>query len=185
VNARGEACRVAGPQQRLNCNASVLLQGIDHYIVKSYESRGIEFDRMLLWEAEQVGGETIFQYVPKRWYHAYQFFNIKVGMDANAEEHPLNVLKAVHSAPSFVAIKVDIDTPDVENLVISTLIQRRAEYPSIAAGQMELLFEQHVHFTPMVLNWRNSALLSNKTLADSYNIFFKMRTIGIRAHGWV
>ena len=77
-------------------------QGQDHFILREYENKGLTFDRMLLWEAEQVGGEVIFRHVPKRWHYAYQFFNVPVTGDVSAPEHPLNVLEKVHKDASFM-----------------------------------------------------------------------------------
>ena len=161
------------------------MQGQNHYILRTYESNGISFDRMLLWEAEQVGGEVIMKFVPKRWYHAYQFFNVLVSTDVDANDHPLNLLKTVHSTPSFLAIKIDIDHAEIENKVLDTFIERGKQFPAVGSGQMELIFEQHVAFEPMLLWWGDSGRQSGKTIADSYNVFLEMRRMGIRSHGWI
>ena len=163
----------------------LLLQGRDHYILRSYESNGISFDRMLLWEAKQVGGDIIMESVPKRWYHAYQFFNVLVSTDVDAEDHPLNLLKTVHDTASFLAIKIDIDHAEIENKVLNTFIERGNEFSAVDAGQVELMFEQHVAFEPMLRYWKDSGRQSGKTLADSYRIFLEMRRMGIRSHGWI
>lgn len=156
-----------------------------HYLIKQYEKAGVDFNRMLLWEAAQVTGETIFQTVPERWHHAYQFFDIPVTADVQSPAHPLQVLKKAHPGSGFVAFKLDIDHNEIENTVADKLIEWHTDFPAINAGQFEFYFEQHVDFSPMRRWWGSTARQSGRTLGDSYELFLKMRRLGIRAHGWI
>ena len=65
------------------------MQGETHYLVRQYEKQGIEFNRMLMWEAKQVTGDVIFKTVPERWYHAYQYFNQPISTNVTSDAHPL------------------------------------------------------------------------------------------------
>lgn len=66
-----------------------VLQGETHFLIREYERQGIEFSHMLMWEAKQVTGDTIFSTVPDRWYHAYQYFNVPVSTEVASQTHPL------------------------------------------------------------------------------------------------
>ena len=83
------------------------------------------------------------------------------------------------------ALKIDIDTPSIENAVVEEFLRRAPHYPAVRAGQAELFFEQHVLFQPMVKHWKRSALSSKKSLADTYALLLKLRQMGVRSHGWV
>jgi hypothetical protein len=161
------------------------LQASPHHLIKGYERAGVNFDRILGWEAAQVGGNTIFAQVPERWYHAYQFFDIPVTTDVNSEGHPLQVLKKVHPGSGFVAFKLDIDHNEIENTVANKIIEWHDQFPSIQAGQFEFFFEQHVDLKPMRYWWKKTATESGRTLGDTYELYLKMRKLGIRAHGWI
>lgn len=65
------------------------VQGATHFLISEYEKQGVEFDRILMWEAKPITGETIFRTVPPRWYHAYQYFNVPVSTNVTSPDHPL------------------------------------------------------------------------------------------------
>lgn len=163
------------------------LQGETHHLIRTYEAQGIDFDRMLLWEGKPVTGEVIFESVPEHWYHAYQYFNVYVSANTSSEAHPLQVLQSVHPGTGFVAFKLDIDHSEVENAIADTLLKNHDLFPAIKAGQFEFFFEQHVQLDLMHKYWGgpDNAIDESKTLADSYELFLKMRKLGIRAHGWI
>ena len=176
----------SGTSVLIDLGAAVRPQGRPFFLLSAYEYRGVLFDRILLWEAEQATGSVIFSKVPKRWFHAYQFFNVPVTLNSGDDDYPLNVLNKVATKNSFVAIKIDIDHSLLENAVIAQVQQRGLEgsLPFIQSGHMELFYEHHVN-TPLMLPWwLDSGKLSNLTLLDSYNMFSQMRKQGIRAHGW-
>ena len=68
------------------------MQGATHFLIKEYEKQGVQFDRMLLWEALPITGPQIFRTVPDEWYSAYQYFNVPVTTDVTSPKHPLQVL---------------------------------------------------------------------------------------------
>lgn len=84
-----------------------------------------------------------------------------------------------------MSFKLDIDQNEIENTVAQTIIASHAQYPSIAAGQFEFFFEQHVDLPMMRPYWKKTATESGCTVGDSYKLFLQMRKLGIRAHGWV
>ena len=97
----------------------------------------------------------------------------------------LQVLKRVHPGTGFVAFKMDIDQNEIENTVVDKLIEWHEQFPCVKAGQMEFFFEQHVDLPIMRIHWKATATESGKKLSDTYELFLKMRKLGIRAHGWI
>ena len=79
------------------------VQGATHFLISEYEKQGVEFDRILMWEAKPITGETIFRTVPPRWYHAYQYFNVPVSTNVTSETHPLQVQCYFTSLPCIRA----------------------------------------------------------------------------------
>lgn len=154
-------------------------------IPKTYERNGIDFNRMLLWEAKQINGNEIFSKVPAEWYPAFQYFDIPVTSDVSSLTHPLHILKEVHPGTGFIGFKLDIDHNVIESDIATALVNNHADFPAIRAGQFEFFFEHHVDFQPMRQYWKGTATNSGMVLGDSYALFLTMRKLGIRAHSWV
>ena len=146
------------------------------FFFEGYERNGIHFDRALLWEADTHAPGDIFKVVPKRLFHAYQYFNIPASVELK-EDHPLLILKRIAKKDDFVALKIDIDNALIENEIVKYFLNN-ADVLSLVD---EFFFEHHVSFGPMLRYWGSVA----GDLSESYDMFFKLRNKGIRAHGWV
>jgi len=150
------------------------------WLLSQYAARGIQFDRIFMWEAIAHNPRDVFEHVPKSIMHAYQYFNIPAPPDPNDASNPLNILRKIAKTKDFVALKIDIDNFEVE----SRFIQQILADDMLAALIDELLYEHHVQFEPLVsCCWKETAD-NRTTLADSYSLFHELRTRGIRAHGW-
>ena len=97
----------------------------------------------------------------------------------------VQILQHAHPGSGFVAFKLDIDQNEIENTVAQTLIHWHDQYPSVKAGQFEFFFEQHVDLPMMREYWKTTATESGRKIGESYELFLKLRKLGIRAHGWV
>jgi hypothetical protein len=75
-----------------------------------------------------------------------------------------------------VIIKLDIDTPILENELLNQILND----PSISSLIDEMFFEMHVGVNEMRLYWGNQP----GELKDTYVIFTKLRQLGIRMHSW-
>ena len=117
--------------------------------------------------------------MPSRLLLRYHYFNVPAPTDPQDAANPLNMIKSLATADDYVALKIDIDNTDVEMQFVRQLLGD----PVAAALVDELFFEHHVNFLPMMKNWKNPHEVM--TLKDSYDIFVKLRNMGIRAHGWV
>jgi hypothetical protein len=58
---------------------------------RQYDQRGIQMDRLLLWEAAPINPpSTIFSELPKELFHKYQYFNIPAITDYTDASHPVS-----------------------------------------------------------------------------------------------
>jgi hypothetical protein len=67
-----------------------------------------------------------------------------------------------------------------ENAILKNL----SEDPAASALVDEFFLEYHVNFQPMLGYWAGT-VDPNKTLADAFLLFLKLRQQGWRAHSWV
>lgn len=89
------------------------------------------------------------------------------------------MLKDVSKPDDYVVVKLDIDNSLVELEFVKQLLNRTDLHLLID----EFFFEHHVNFQPMNPSWGTHKEVQQ--LADSYEIFKRLRQVGIRAHGWV
>lgn len=151
------------------------------WFVRSYQARGIDMDRLLLWEAAPVSPPSaIFAELPKELFHKYQYFNIPAGTDYSDASHPVRMLKAIAQPADFVCFKLDIDNHKAESSILSDL----SGDPAAAALVDEFFLEYHVNFQPMMQYWAGTVDPS-KSLADAFKLFHELRQKGWRAHSWV
>ncbi|KAF6252644.1 hypothetical protein COO60DRAFT_505144 [Scenedesmus sp. NREL 46B-D3] len=151
------------------------------WFVRSYQARGIDMDRLLLWEAAPINPPShIFAELPKEMFHKYQYFNIPAITDYTDASHPVRMLKAIAQPADFVAFKLDIDNYAAEYAILKVLM----EDPAAHALVDEFFLEFHVNFQPM-LPWWGNTVDAMKSLADAFKLFLELRQQGWRAHSWV
>ena len=118
-------------------------------------------------------------------WHKYQYFNWPASSNSSDPSSPLNILKKIAQTGDFVVLKLDIDTPEVEMVILRELMND----PDLLELVDEFFFEYHVLFKPMNMDWFGSENPSPRptsdTLADSYKVFRTLREKGVRAHSWV
>lgn len=132
------------------------------YFYESYGRLGTLFDRYIAWEANPVDPNQLFAAVPDYLFASYQYFNVPVDKNASSPKFPVNVLRSVASTRDFVSLKLDIDNSDVENVIVSELLQ-----PDNAALLDEFFWEQH-----------------EGSIRDQYDRLLRLRKMGVRAHAW-
>jgi hypothetical protein len=150
------------------------------WFVDQFSSRGINFDRILAWEAKPMSDEKIYEAVPPKVVNKLTYFNIPADPSPGAKHNPLRILSEITHPDDFVVLKIDIDRSEIEVPLIHQIIKQA----SIHTRVDELYFEHHVSRSPM--HWRGwGKSVGNATLPDSYRLFSKLRSLGIRAHSWV
>jgi hypothetical protein len=79
-------------------------------------------------------------------------------------------------------VSQDIDNWSIEGALMKALFAD----PEALALIDEFYHEDHVNFSEMLVWWAwNKQFDPDKSLADSYQYFLKLRQLGIRAHAWV
>ena len=91
----------------------------------------------------------------------------------------LQMLQLEANPDDFVVVKLDIDTPAIEQTIIATITQR----PDLAALIDELFFEYHFHFDGLNFGWGHvpESISVDAALATMH----RLRELGIRAHFWI
>eukprot|EP00316_Scyphosphaera_apsteinii_P005789 CAMPEP_0119303802 /NCGR_PEP_ID=MMETSP1333-20130426/5183_1 /TAXON_ID=418940 /ORGANISM="Scyphosphaera apsteinii, Strain RCC1455" /LENGTH=271 /DNA_ID=CAMNT_0007306569 /DNA_START=1 /DNA_END=813 /DNA_ORIENTATION=+ len=151
------------------------------WLVQGYKRRGLLFDRIFAWEATPHTTSEIFYGLPAQALDAISYFNVPVDPTPGAKHNPLRTLLAVASENDFVVLKIDIDVNPVEEALMEQVLGSKA----LLAAIDEIYFEHHVRPSPMWhKGWHKTTKPTNKSLADSYQLFTTLRQAGIRAHAW-
>ena len=170
------------------------------YFLAEYSKRGIDFDRILAWEAINSTDAEIRRGMPprlKRGLNIFRepplgfdiesattlsYFNYPVSAEPGSASNPLTLLGSAASVFDFVVIKLDIDAPLIER----ALVQQILTTPAISDLIDEIYWEHHVLRSPMMhQGWQYMVPQPAETLQDSHRIFGELRQLGIRAHSWV
>ena len=154
------------------------------WFVENYRRKGIEFDHIYGWEAETIDPLEQWNSVPPEIMRKTSWYNIAASSEKENPNNPWTFVREIAKAEDFVAVKIDIDTPEIEIELVSQLL----EDPILLNLVDELYFEHHVHGSPMQYQgWgdlRNQNV-SHPGVEDSYKIFKTLRERGVRAHSWV
>lgn len=165
--------------------ASTYLRGAggasQSWFIEQFRKREIYFDRIFAWEAAPMPDESIFETVPAKIVNNLTYFNLPADSTPGAKHNPLRILAEVTRPNDFVVLKIDIDTSAVEIPLIMQIIENSAMYKRVD----ELYFEHHVSKSPMQWRGWGDTDCGNETLPGSYELFSKLRGLGIRAHSWV
>ena len=154
------------------------------WFVNKYRSRGIEFDRIIGWEAAPTDSSEQWGSVPADVKRITSWFNIPVKTEIDSADNPFTFIKHLTEPEDFVVFKLDIDTPVVE----MELVKQFMEDSTLITLIDEFYFEHHVSGSPMQWHgWGDLQGLKTpmRQLADSYELFASLRHRGVRAHSWV
>ncbi len=151
------------------------------WFVNAYRVRGIQFDRLFAWEAKQHTDATIYATMPAPIVDRVSYYNLPANATPGAKHNPWRTLRAVATPADFVVVKIDIDNTPVEEALLEQLLADRA----LSGLVDELYFEHHVLNTPMWHYGWKAGTVTTHTLVHSYELFSKLRELGIRAHSWV
>lgn len=144
------------------------------WLYEHYRNFGLQFDRIIAYEAAPLDAKTAWEQLPEDVFPVYSFIN--TGCTASGILNPWKTLKRLARKEDHVIVKVDIDTFDLENLLMNEALNDSSIYSLID----ELFFEHHVSVKEMLAYWRPPP----GSLRDSYILFTKLRQLGIRMHSW-
>ncbi|KAI9018360.1 hypothetical protein DFJ74DRAFT_644472 [Hyaloraphidium curvatum] len=143
-----------------------------------YRDRGLKFSRMFLWEAGKLDPVPLFAQFPEDVRPFVHYYNIPVDRESNGMFNSFNAILATATEKDYVVVKLDIDNAAVEDAVASQLMGS----PQLASLVDEFYYEHHTNYNPMAQRWGCDERCPR--LSVSYNIFTKLRGLGIRAHSW-
>lgn len=139
-----------------------------------FRSKSLSFDRIIAFEASQYAPKSYWNQIPDDVMGKLTFIN--TGVETSGKLNPWNILKTIAKPEDYVIIKLDIDTSPLEMALCNQIVNDR----SISSLIDEMFFEMHVTVKEMAPYWGNPP----GELKDTYNLFRKMRELGIRMHSW-
>lgn len=154
------------------------------FFLGTYKKKGITFDEVYVWEINKQGVESYWQGVDPAtrafWAPRLTFYDgVGVTAEIGSNNNPVSLIYKNCAPNDFCAFKLDIDTPSVE----FALVQQLLNTPNETTAKLdEMFFEHHVHGLMQANGWGNGV---QGTYQDSYNIFSRLRHLGVRAHSWV
>lgn len=154
------------------------------WFVNTYRARGIEFDRIIGWEARPMDPKSQWSTVPDDIKRKTSWYNIPANATVDHADNPLTYIKKLTKPEDFVVFKLDIDTPQVEVAIVQQILNDAELHTLID----EFYFEHHVTGSPMQWHgWGNLSTVETplNDITDSYELFSYLRTKGIRSHSWV
>lgn len=149
------------------------------WFVDRYQRHRVSFDRIVSYEIEKHDPDAIYRNVPDDLLPRYVYYNQGVEATPHGKWNPWRILRGMGVTPhDYVAIKLDIDVPDIEG----PLMQQLVDDASLQGLVDEMFFEHHVNVQAMWKYWGSQNF--PQTLKDSYRLFRYLRSQGIRMHSW-
>eukprot|EP01138_Halocafeteria_seosinensis_P016260 gb/GECG01016590.1/.p1 GENE.gb/GECG01016590.1/~~gb/GECG01016590.1/.p1 ORF type:complete len:157 (+),score=11.98 gb/GECG01016590.1/:1-471(+) len=133
--------------------------------------------RFVAWEAHRHKPGDAWQSVPAEVWPYYQWVNMPCSSTVGAATNPWTWVKELVKPEDFVVVKLDIDTPSVELPLVSQF-QNDTELQMLVD---EFFFEKHHN------HWQMNHYFHHKVQGDlalAYDLLYRLRKSGIRAHSW-
>jgi hypothetical protein len=140
-----------------------------------FKSKSIVLDRIIAFEYTPLVPRTAWEQLPSDVLPIYTLIN--VGIEEKGKFNPWRVLQAITKPHDYVLVKLDIDSDAIEYALMRQLIASLKLQSLID----ELFYEMHVTVPAMQKYW---GTFRNTTLTDVYELFTRIRAIGIRMHSW-
>ncbi len=149
------------------------------WFVDRFKRHNLSFDWIVSFEIEKHDPDDIFKDVPDDVLPHYIYFNQGVVAEEGGRWNPWRILKQMSlSDQDYIAVKLDIDVPEIENPLMEQLMNDDA----LRRRVDEVFFEHHVNVRSMLRFWRTENL--SITMKDSYRMFLDLRRKGVRMHSW-
>lgn len=151
----------------------------------AYAQRKIGFDQVFAWEMTLLEPTDYWRRVPMHWKPYWHFYNVPISADKEHADSPVRFLQQMATPDDFVALKLDIDSPDYEMPIAMQLLTDN----TFSTLVDEFFFELHYRCEVMT-----SCGWGKKVPAESHGLvldrphvlrfFMDLRKRGIRAHIW-
>ena len=157
-----------------DAKASSLTVGM-RWFYEYFRAMSLRFDRIIAFEVEQYKPQEYWDQVPHDVVGSLIFLNI--GINTTGKYNPWNILKSTARVDDYVMIKLDIDAPAMEKQLMYQILNDT----TISSLIDEMFFEMHVRIIEMVHYW---GVHAPGDLRETYELFTKLRQLGIRMHSW-
>ena len=141
-----------------------------------FQQNSLQFDRIIAFERGELSARTAWEQIPADLMTVYTLINVAV--ESTGKFNPLSMLQTLAKPEDYVLFKLDIDSFDLEKILIEQIIANETLYSLID----EFFFEMHVSVPEMEPYW--SFTIGPAHLNDTYVLFRKIRQLGIRMHSW-
>lgn len=149
------------------------------WFVEQFRRRKLAWDWIVSFEIQKFDPDEIYKSVPDDVLPHYVYFNKGVEATPNGRWNPWRILRGMGVTPDdYVVVKLDIDVMKIETALVNQLV----ESESLRRLVDEVFFEHHVNVKAMWEHW--GKLDPSVTTKDSYRLFTKLRSDGVRMHSW-
>jgi hypothetical protein len=147
------------------------------WFVDRYAAFNLTFDHIYAFEFVKRDPGVVFRDIPLHVLSRYSYMNVGVEDSIDSRFNVWNIVRNVAQASDHVTVKIDIDSPDIEESLIEQF-KRSSELLSLVD---EVFYEDHVDTSVMYPFWGRNI---KRKLSDSYGDFLYLRQRGIRMHSW-
>lgn len=122
------------------------------YFYEFFKARGLSWDRIFAFEYETLDPHRAWNVVPDELVTTgvYSFINHGVDSEDGSKFNPWTMLRKIATASDKVVVKLDIDTPMIENALVEQLQQD----PDLIDLVDEMFYEHHVYIREMEPWWQ-------------------------------
>jgi|EP01082_Thalassiosira_pseudonana_P005611 hypothetical protein len=147
------------------------------YINKIYGKFGFNFDHIYAYEITKKDPSNVFELIPAELQASWHWVNVGVDSRPGSKMNPFTTITNHFSPDDFVVVKLDVDTPAVENL----LARQLRDDPKLLELVDQFYFEDHVKQKELKKSWGESA---EGSVAESLELMASMREKGVASHYW-
>ncbi len=148
------------------------------YFANVWSRHGFEWERIEAWEGTTASAK-FYSTVPSKWKSKTHYHQQWISTEPSKHPFVPFFIQATVKKRDYVVFKLDIDSKSVETAIVDFLLT----WDNLELID-EFVWEHHVMNYLMAKNWGKSQDMS-LSLADSYQLFLKLRRRGVRAHSWV
>ena len=149
-------------------------------LLELYEKFGFHFDHIYGFEISKEDPDKVFDLLPEKYLPAYHWINVGVSDKKGHKLNPLDSILRHFDEDDLIVVKLDIDTPHIENKLAKQLLEDEDSIYSKLVDQF--YFEHHVRLGELQPYWGTRNVIHS--IADSFNLFQSFRRKGIPAHFW-
>ena len=148
------------------------------YFASVWKRYGVDWDHIEAWEGSTIVS-SFYQTVPNEWKPKITYHQQWISTSPDQTPFVPSVIQSKTRQSDFVVFKLDIDSKQVETAIVDYMLA----WHNLNLID-EFVWEHHVDNYLMAHHWRSSQDM-NKSIADSYSYFLKLRHKGVRAHSWI